>query len=121
MDDIVLVAVLCDIGESVALNEGEGIPRLRLNIYPSDLEFSVPVPHGQKQALLALWAKGYHMVIFLWGKDEPIKAEIYWPEGMHTKIWKGELTRQRLFEICENWARWADANPAPFQYREPAI
>jgi|TARA_R100001530_G_scaffold4252_1_gene5839 hypothetical protein len=78
----------------------------------------VLIPKGQKKALLQLWAKGYHMVVFLWGKKDPIECEIHWPSGTKTKIYRGQLTKKKLVGICERWARWADKNPAPFKYED---
>lgn len=82
----------------------------------------VEVPWGQKKALRELWAKGYAMVIILWGKEDPIACEIWWPAGGEKEILKGRLTKERLFEICKRWAVWADKpeNRCPFQYMDPA-
>ncbi len=78
----------------------------------------VPVPLPQLQAMRQLWAKGYHTVILLWGKDFPIECEIWWPGGREEKIRKYRLTRDSLLEVCERWARWAEERPCPFQYDE---
>jgi hypothetical protein len=50
------------------------------------------------------------------GKDDPIEAEIYFPSGLKKKYWRRHITKERLAEICERWARWADSKPCPFQY-----
>lgn len=78
----------------------------------------VAVPNGQRRALLQLWAKGYHTIIFLWGKREPMKMEVYFPRGDRAVIENG-VTVHRVAEICERWARWANSNPCPFQYADP--
>ena len=75
----------------------------------------VPVPGGQRIALRALWAKGRSLILILQGRDYPITGEIWYPYG-NQKI-MSEVTRDDLREICYSWAKWADGNPAAFQYR----
>lgn len=76
----------------------------------------VDIKGGQRRALRQLWAKGYHMVILLWGKEDPLECEIWWPGGVETKIMKGQLSKEKLFNICHRWAVWANGHPCPFQY-----
>jgi hypothetical protein len=79
----------------------------------------IAVPAGQRQALMQLWAKGYVTLVFLWGKTDPMKCEIFWPKGFKTTIGERKLTKEKLAEICESWARWAERTPCPFRYSDP--
>lgn len=81
------------------------------------------VPGGQRQALLQLWAKGYHTVVFLWGKKEPMRWEVYYPSGR--RHWRDAESRGKesadvrvedLQGLMFRWATWADAHPAPWQW-----
>jgi hypothetical protein len=83
----------------------------------------VPIPEGQRNALLQLWAKGFATVVFLWGKTEPIHAEVYYPSGRRSTIGeakpaRSEFTKKQIFDLCERWARWANnpKNKHPFQF-----
>lgn len=82
----------------------------------------VPVPSGQRRALLAFWAKGFATVVFLWGKTEPMVAEVYYPSGRRKTIGSSanlsSLTKKELFDLCARWATWANdpKNKHPFQY-----
>ena len=78
----------------------------------------VKVPRGQVRALLQLWAKGYHTVIFLWGKKEPLVAKIYWAGGVKKGPMRN-VTKQYLINVTYRWAIWANGNPCPFQYVGP--
>jgi hypothetical protein len=86
------------------------------------------VPGGQRRALLSLWARVYHMVIFLVGKRCPVQAEIWYPRGSRRQIggWDllrvtpdtaAEMTKQDLIEEIRAWATWAEKRPNPFQYQ----
>lgn len=75
----------------------------------------VPVPRGQVRALLQLWAKGYHTIVFLWGKKEPHIAKIYYAGG-EKKGPMRNITKEYLVEVTYRWAVWANRNPCPFQY-----
>jgi hypothetical protein len=77
-------------------------------------DLGVPVPAGQRDALLQLWAKGYHTVIFLWGKVDPLECEIYYPGGR--KRDRLTVTTDEMIALAERWARWADRHRCPFQY-----
>jgi hypothetical protein len=86
----------------------------------------VDVPEGQRRALLALWAKGFATVVFLWGKSEPMVAEVYYPSGTRqtigTKAGPSPFTKKQIFDLCFRWAKWANdpKNRHPFQFNGEA-
>lgn len=97
----------------------------------------VEVKPGQVKALLQLWAKGYHTVVFLWGKVDPMECQIFYPSGRRQRLGgpaprnraelgapsgkrevygPAKITREQLREFCFKWAKWAESHKAPFQY-----
>lgn len=116
----------------------------RRNITPMDIDASVEInghflifetkregvamQKGQVQALLNLWSRGYVTLIFLWGKQSPAQAEIYYPSGRKQRVRQnlkeaktasGMMTRKELEKVVEQWALMADKNPCPFAYNGP--
>ena len=107
-------------------------------IQPMDIDFHVevgghhlvfetkavgtPIPGGQRRALLQLWAKGHHTVVFLHGKGRDwSRAEIYYPSGRRTFFEADAcvdeaFSTDKLRDLCFRWATWAEANPHPFQF-----
>jgi len=80
----------------------------------------VPVPGGQRRALLQHWGKGTATIIFLWGKVDPHVAEVWYPSakryGEGGRVDKSDKTMSDLRLIVYKWAKWANENPHPFQY-----
>ena len=84
------------------------------------------VPSGQRRALLAYWAKGYTTVVFLWGKSQPLTAEIYYPSSRRQKIAPGardlpegnraEWMQSQLMQFVYNWGKFAMRDPCPFAF-----
>lgn len=86
------------------------------------------IPNGQKKALLELWAKGDHTVIFMWGKSEPVRLEVFYPSGHRIQhSWNDLITMdgekhdsvgcQFVSNIVYRWASWATKKRrSSFQY-----
>ena len=86
------------------------------------------VPKGQRAALLQLWAKGDHMVIFMWGKEQPVRLEVFYPHGERRLYsWKqllkkkGDIEEEAgimfVLDVVYRWAKWADEERrSPFRY-----
>ena len=88
------------------------------------------VKTGQWIALMQLWAKGYHTVVFQWGKQYPITVKVFYPSGRTQCLTWDDLqgkepdeieekaNKKWIVDFVERWARWANKknNRTPFQY-----